>query len=118
MARLMRAHAIRAKTRRKSLPAAWRVKATTPSDPKLPVAENTSHAAGLVLNRTFIAHTPNKVWAGDITYVWTQEGVYLSRCFEISFLATSRACAQGRRMGALKTAVTGRLYSKPSIRRS
>lgn len=65
IARLMRAHAIRAKTRRK-------FKATTQSDHKLPVAEN-------ILNREFVVNTPNKVWAGDITYIWTQEGwLYLA----------------------------------------
>ncbi len=43
----------------------WR--ATTQSNPRLPVAENT-------LNRQFTVAHPNRVWAGDLTYVWTTEG--------------------------------------------
>jgi len=65
VARLMRLHGIRAKTVKK-----WR--ATTDSGHKLPVAANT-------LNRAFAVNEPNRVWAGDITYVWTQEGwLYLA----------------------------------------
>lgn len=65
VARLMRANAIRAKTVKK-----WR--ATTNSRHTLPVAENT-------LNRAFAVSEPNRVWAGDITYVWTAEGwLYLA----------------------------------------
>jgi transposase InsO family protein len=65
IARLMRAEGIRAKTVKK-----WR--ATTQSNHRLPVAENT-------LNRQFTAEYPNRVWAGDITYVWTTEGwLYLA----------------------------------------
>ena len=65
IARLMRAEGIRAKTVKK-----WR--ATTQSNHRLPVAENT-------LNRQFTAEPPNRVWAGDITYVWTTEGwLYLA----------------------------------------
>lgn len=58
--RLMRKHGIRSKTKKK-----FRV--TTDSKHKLPVAEN-------VLNRDFSPKAANKVWAGDITYVWTEEG--------------------------------------------
>jgi transposase InsO family protein len=65
VARLMRAAGIRAKTVKK-----WR--ATTDSGHKLPVAANT-------LNREFRVEQPNRVWAGDITYVWTNEGwLYLA----------------------------------------
>ena len=65
VARLMRVEGIRAKTVKK-----WR--ATTQSNPRLPVAENT-------LNRQFTVAHPNQVWAGDITYVWTTEGwLYLA----------------------------------------
>ena len=65
IARLMRSHSIRAKTRRK-------FKATTQSDHNLPVAEN-------ILDRGFAVLQPDTVWAGDITYVWTQEGwLYLA----------------------------------------
>lgn len=65
VARLMRTHGIRAKTVKK-----WR--ATTDSGHRLPVAANT-------LDRRFTVNEPNRVWAGDITYVWTNEGwLYLA----------------------------------------
>ena len=65
VARLMRAHGIRAKRAKK-----WR--ATTQSSHKLPVAPN-------VLNRQFLPQAPNQVWAGDISYLWTDEGwLYLA----------------------------------------
>jgi putative transposase len=65
IARLMRAAQIRAKSARK-----WR--ATTQSSHRLPVAQNT-------LNRAFSVAQPNRVWAGDISYVWTAEGwLYLA----------------------------------------
>jgi putative transposase len=58
--RLMREPAIRAKTVEK-----WR--ATTDSKHQLPIAANT-------LDRQFAVTAPNRVWAGDITYLWTDEG--------------------------------------------
>ena len=65
VARLMRQDGIRAKTVKK-----WR--ATTQSHHRFPVATNT-------LNRQFTVAPPNRVWAGDITYVWTTEGwLYLA----------------------------------------
>ena len=65
IARLMRVEGIRAKTVKQ-----WR--ATTPSNHRVPVAENT-------LARQFTVEQPNRVWAGDITYVWTTEGwLYLA----------------------------------------
>jgi putative transposase len=65
VARLMRQDGIRAKTVTK-----WR--ATTQSNHQWPVAANT-------LNRQFTVAAPNRVWAGDITYVWTLEGwLYLA----------------------------------------
>ena len=65
VARLMRVEGIRAKTVKK-----WR--ATTQSNPRLPVAANT-------LDRQFTIAAPNRVWAGDRTSVWTTEGwLYLA----------------------------------------
>lgn len=65
IARLMRIEGIRAKTVKK-----WR--ATTQSNHQMPVASNT-------LNRQFTIEAPNRVWAGDLTYVWTTEGwLYLA----------------------------------------
>ena len=65
VARLMRVEGIRAKTVKK-----WR--ATTQSQHRFPVAANT-------LDRAFTVEAPNRVWAGDLTYVWTLEGwLYLA----------------------------------------
>lgn len=63
--RLMRKDGLKAKTVRK-------FKATTKSDHNLPVAKN-------LLNRDFTPAEPNKAWAADITYIWTNEGwLYLA----------------------------------------
>ena len=65
VARLMRQDGIRAKTVK-----TWR--ATTQSPHRFPVAANT-------LDRQFTVEAPNRVWAGDLTYVWTAEGwLYLA----------------------------------------
>lgn len=65
VARLMRDAGIRAKTVKK-----WR--ATTDSAHRLPVAAN-------ALDRQFAVTAPNRVWAGDITYLWTDTGwLYLA----------------------------------------
>ena len=63
--RLMREYGIRAKTVR-------RFRATTYSKHSLPVADN-------VVARAFDRGAPNRVWAADITYLWTDEGwLYLA----------------------------------------
>ena len=63
--RLMRAHGIRARHKR-------RYKATTDSQHTLPVADNR-------LARQFTPTAPNHVWTADITYLWTDEGwLYLA----------------------------------------
>jgi putative transposase len=65
VARLMRQDGLRAKTVKK-----WR--ATTQSQHQFPVATNT-------LDRVCTVSAPNRVWAGDLTYVWTLEGwLYLA----------------------------------------
>ena len=65
VARLMRMHDVRAKRVRK-----WR--ATTHSAHRLPVAQNT-------LERQFDTSAPNRAWASDISYLWTDEGwMYLA----------------------------------------
>lgn len=84
VARLMRASAIRAKTVKK-----WR--ATTDSAHTHPVASNT-------LNRQFAVAAPNRVWAGDITYVWTAEGwLYLAVVLDL-YSRMAIAWAMGSRL--------------------
>lgn len=85
VARLMRQDGIRAKTVKK-----WR--ATTQSTHRFPVAANR-------LNRQFTVAQPNRVWAGDLTYVWTAEGwLYLAVLLDLH----SRAVV-GWAMGARLT---------------
>ncbi len=80
VARLMRAGRIRAKTVKK-----WR--ATPDSAPPYPVVPNTLH-------RQCAVAAPNRVWAGDITYVWTVEG-WLSLAVGLD-LYSRRVMAWGR----------------------
>jgi len=66
VARLMRRHGIRAKSKRK-------FKVTTHSQHTLPVAPN------LLRDKELLPDGPGQVWAGDITYIPTQEGwLYLA----------------------------------------
>ena len=58
--KLMQLHGIRAKGKR-------RFKVTTDSNHDLPIAPN-------LLDRQFTVAEPDKVWAGDITYIPTDEG--------------------------------------------
>ena len=58
--KLMQLHGIRAKGKR-------RFKVTTDSRHDLPISPN-------LLNREFAVTQPDKVWAGDITYIATDEG--------------------------------------------
>ncbi len=66
VARLMRENGIIAKRARRFRPA------TTESRHDLPIVGN-------VLDRRFRVEAPNRVWASDLTYVWTREGwLYLA----------------------------------------
>lgn len=67
---IMREHRIKAKTKRK-------YKATTNSKHNLKISSN-------LLERNFNAKEINRVWTGDITYVWTREGwLYLSTVIDL-----------------------------------
>jgi transposase InsO family protein len=69
VARLMRKHRITARPLR-------RFQVTTDSDHAQPVAANLLAQGG---RRDFTAERPDRVWSGDITYLWTGEGwLYLS----------------------------------------
>jgi len=88
IARLMRAEGIRAKTVKK-----WR--ATTQSNHRMPVAANT-------LDRQFSVTRPNRVWAGDITYVWTTEGwLYLAVVLDLYSRAVIGWALEARLTGDL-----------------
>lgn len=70
VARLMRNHGIRAKTKRK-------FKITTNSAHRHPLAAN-------IVNQHFVAERPNQLWTSDITYLWTREGwMYLSVILDV-----------------------------------
>jgi transposase InsO family protein len=68
--RLMRQNGLRVKTTR-------RFKVTTNSDHKRPVAPN-------LVKREFTAEAPDRLWIGDITYIWTAEGwLYLAVVLDV-----------------------------------
>jgi len=63
--KLMKENGLQARARKK-------FRATTDSDHGLPVSQN-------LLERNFRADAPNRIWTGDITYCWTDEGwLYLA----------------------------------------
>ena len=84
VARLMRKDGLRAKLKR-------RFKATTDSKHNLPVAAN-------LVQRNFTPDQPDRVWAGDITCVWTGEGwLYLAVVLDL-FSRTVVGWSMNRRM--------------------
>lgn len=65
VARIMNAHAIFSKTKKK-------FKVTTESKHQYPISPN-------LLKQDFTAMNPNEKWVSDITYIWTKEGwLYLT----------------------------------------
>jgi transposase InsO family protein len=70
VARLMKIHNIRAKTKK-------RFKSTTKRNGKTQASEN-------LLNGNFRTEEKNKIWTSDITYLWTSEGwLYLAVIMDI-----------------------------------
>lgn len=70
VARLMRLHGIRAKTKR-------RFRVTTDST-------RTRSAVANLVRRQFCASASNRLWCSDITYVWTREGwLYLAMVLDV-----------------------------------
>jgi transposase InsO family protein len=70
IARLMRVNNIKAKTKR-------RFKVTT-------VQNSKAFASANILNQNFTASSENKIWTGDITYLWTKQGwLYLAVVMDI-----------------------------------
>ncbi len=82
--KMMKACGLRARGR-------CRFKATTNSAHDLPVAPN-------LLARNFTVDAPNRVWTGDITYIWTEEGwLYLAVVIDL-FNRQVVGFAMGQRM--------------------
>ncbi|WP_416194487.1 IS3 family transposase [Sphingomonas sp. 10B4] len=82
--KIMKACGLRARGKR-------RFKATTNSAHDLPVSPN-------LLARNFAADAPNRVWTGDITYIWTEEGwLYLAVVIDL-FNRQVVGFAMGQRM--------------------
>ena len=70
VARLMRDNNIRAKTKK-------RFRITTVRDSKAAASNN-------ILNQNFTCPSENKIWTGDITYLWTEQGwLYLAVVMDI-----------------------------------
>jgi putative transposase len=70
VARLMREQSLVARPKR-------RFRVTTDSNHDYPIAPN-------LVARNFVAHAPNQLWVGDITYVWTREGwMYLAVLIDV-----------------------------------
>lgn len=89
-------------------------KATTDSNHSFNIAPN-------LLNRNFHADAPNQKWAGDISYVWTQEGwLYLAVILDLHSRrvigwAVSNRMKQDLAIRALKMAIALRRPPKGCI---
>lgn len=105
--RLMRDNGIKVKRNRK-------FKATTDSNHSFNIAPN-------LLDRDFQAEQPNQKWAGDISYVWTQEGwLYLAVMIDLHSRrvvgwAVSNRLKRDLAIRALKMAIALRQPSKGCI---
>lgn len=98
--RLMRREGLRGRVRR-------RFRRTTDSDHGLPVAPN-------VLNRRFHVDAPDRVWAGDITYVRTADGWgYLAVILDLhSRLVVGWALADHMRAELVESALASALNKR------
>ncbi|MEM7667484.1 MAG: IS3 family transposase [Pseudomonadota bacterium] len=108
--RLMRENGIEVRRNKK-------FRATTDSNHSFNIAPN-------LLNRDFSADRPNQKWAGDISYVWTQEGwLYLAVILDLHSRrvigwAVSNRMKRDLAIRALKMAVALRRPSKGCIHHS
>jgi putative transposase len=110
VARIMRKAGIRAKTKRK-------FKATTDSRHSFPVAPN-------LLNQNFETDAPNRIWAGDISYIPTDEGwLYLAVLMDL-YSRKIIGWSMGKRItrqlviNALKMAIGSRYECQGAIHHS
>jgi transposase InsO family protein len=110
VARLIRKHDIRARSRRKFV-------VTTDSKHNFPVAEN-------LLDRQFDVAAPNQVWVSDITYIPTGEGwLYLATILDLysrKIVGWSMDSSVGRQivLDALEMAVRARKPAKGLVHHS
>ena len=98
--RLMRGDGLRGRIRR-------RFRCTTDSNHRLPVAPNT-------LNRQFVVDSPDRVWAGDITYIRTATGWgYLAVILDLhSRMVVGWAMADNMRTELVETALVAALGAR------
>lgn len=100
VARLMRERGLISRVKRK-------FRRTTNAAHKHPVAPN-------LVARAFTAAAPNRVWVGDITYVWTAEGwLYVAVLIDLFSRrvvgwAAQKTLARDLALAALRNAVTNR----------
>jgi len=100
VAKLMRANDLHGRIRR-------RFRTTTDSDHAYKVAENT-------LNRQFKVDAPDRVWAGDITYIETKAGwAYLAVILDLhSRMVVGWSIADHMRTELIKTALSNALGAR------
>jgi len=105
--RLMRAKSIVARQKR-------RFRRTTESNHASPIAPN-------LVAREFEQPAPNKVWAGDVTYIWTDEGwAYLAVLLDLFSRrvvgwSISETNDTALALAALQRAVAGRHHVPPGL---
>ncbi len=100
VARLMRANGMHGRIRR-------RFRTTTDSEHSLPVAPN-------ILNRQFAVAAPDRVWAGDITYIPTRSGwCYLAVMLDLhSRMVVGWALANHMRTELIESALVAALGAR------
>lgn len=99
--RLMREGGLRVKTRR-------RFRVTTNADHKRPVAPN-------LVRQNFTASAPDRLWTGDITYIWTAEGwLYLAVVLDVF----SRRIVGWSMMSRMKDDLVIAAFNNALLRRS
>lgn len=99
--RLMREEGLRAKAARK-------FRATTDSSHSKPPAPD-------LVKQNFTVTAPNRIWVGDITYLWTDEGWLYLAVFIDLFSRTVVGWSLGRRLDA---SLVTTAFTKACVRRS
>lgn len=110
----------RAKARRLMKDAGVSVKRRSTRKPQTTDSRHAYAVAPNIVDREFGVATPNTVWAGDLTYIWTREGwLYLAVLLDL-YARKVVGWALGSRMdvglvkGALEMAI-GRRHPEPGL---